>query len=313
MNYYNTYKNIFNMLKNDKLQFGFKIHNVKFAHEILNDFKIYQMVSKINEFNCPGLGIDKQKYMAITKAVFEYYERRALIEYGFNSGVVSTNGMAAHVVESIAYNTAKLELIERDAFLKHWYSKKPFSLVNKKNLNYITTYIEFLKTLNLKTLILSTNLGYRKTYVCFLVNSRGGFTIGLSAKENECEAVEKAFTEALINEFFGHANVNANKIHEEVVNGKFLSLLHHRYLWREILILPDWVLNSINIDICSLKEINPKIIFKQKYGLIHILKLSHDELIDLEVGMPSFKTLNKLKKSISIDINQTIQLIHPIP
>jgi ribosomal protein S12 methylthiotransferase accessory factor YcaO len=74
----------------------------------------------------PGLGFGSgaSPTEAVLKAYSEWIERRAFYELAPSLGLRSTNGLAAHPVGELAIENAKLELIERDAFLVSWLARR---------------------------------------------------------------------------------------------------------------------------------------------------------------------------------------------
>lgn len=312
-----SYNQILPLLKKEKLRREYSFKRIFFTDPLLNDFYVYQMSAEVHGQICPGLGVDRSRPLAIIKAIFEYYERLAFMEHGASKEMTSTNGMAAHLIKEKALITAQEELMERDAILMHWYSQIPFRAVPAEQTLFLNKYKEYLKAKKLKALFRKTTLGLKEAHLCFLINERGGFTLGLSSKDVAHDAIEKAFSEALINEFFGQGSLSSEVMDQDIREGKLISLLHHRYFWKEKAVIPSWVLeNGEDLK----EEVDEK--FHQelaiKYGPIWCVKVSSEPLLELGLGVPEPDLLAKVEKrlqklNLELKIKSPIELIHPIP
>jgi hypothetical protein len=160
-------------------------------------------------FNISGLIDDKSvtatgeadiRELAITKAVAEFIERCALIDFSSNrSDINSSNGWAAHTEARSAEDNAIRELVERDAVLRHWYSRTPCfvimdSSLPEKTLDWKKSELSRSEFPNLKILV--TNLGYGPCVTALLTNESGFGVSGNCSKENLCEAIDGAIEEA---------------------------------------------------------------------------------------------------------------------
>jgi|GEM_PF-4800515 len=67
-----------------------------------------------------GFGTGPNADQALLRAYSEWIERRTFHSIASSQGLHSTNGMSAHPAKVSAIENAKLELIERDAFLVGW-------------------------------------------------------------------------------------------------------------------------------------------------------------------------------------------------
>ncbi|MEZ4742896.1 MAG: YcaO-like family protein [Bdellovibrionota bacterium] len=157
--------------------------------EITLDHKIYN-----------GRGVDRDTDMALIKAGAEAIERFACDKYGIHS-----SGVASHITERQAKENARLELLERDGFLCHFYTKTPFEEVPddvKEALNF--DFIQnrlcglgveiVLKKVNQTSPLIAVCLARRK-------GSTSNFQaiVGLGANKEILIACEKALIECLSN------------------------------------------------------------------------------------------------------------------
>jgi hypothetical protein len=95
----------------------------------------FNIAGKINGKDLLVTGEADKKELAITKAVAEFIERCVLIESSANQPEIKTsNGWAAHTSEIEAQENAVRELVERDAVLRHWYTRTSFAVINLNSL-----------------------------------------------------------------------------------------------------------------------------------------------------------------------------------
>lgn len=72
-----------------------------------------------------GYGIGATPNLALAKAYSEWVERGIFYDVAKSRGAKTTNGFAAHPNPAKAVESARLELIERDAFLTCWHAGRP--------------------------------------------------------------------------------------------------------------------------------------------------------------------------------------------
>ncbi|UOF00421.1 YcaO-like family protein [Bdellovibrio reynosensis] len=145
-----------------------------------------------------GRGTDKDKSIAINKATAEAIERSVLT----HNHIDTSNGVAAHLSISEAKTAACSELIERDLFLSHYLTKKPYyeiplPTVLKKEYDLFFTEI-------------SRNLLKTKSYFLGEINGVGvyatalfginfkvpfGIEIGLGSSTDRTKSLEKSLIE----------------------------------------------------------------------------------------------------------------------
>ncbi|MBL7714773.1 MAG: YcaO-like family protein [Bdellovibrionales bacterium] len=83
----------------------------------------YSVMMKVGRFIQAGYGYDPSPMISLNKAFSEVVER----QYYVHQGGLSTSGYATHFVPEAAQTAARLELIERDAFLTHFLTETAFS------------------------------------------------------------------------------------------------------------------------------------------------------------------------------------------
>lgn len=76
-----------------------------------------------------GLGVDSDTKMAIIKAASEAIERYILRSLK----ITNSNGCATHLTSQMAVENATQELLERDAFLCHFYTQRSLKEINTKD------------------------------------------------------------------------------------------------------------------------------------------------------------------------------------
>lgn len=159
-----------------------KIDIFDFSSTIMIDGKLYE-----------GRGLSRSKEDAISKSVVEAIERF----YCFDNDIQS-NGVAAHPIREIAYENAKLELIERDNFLIHYLmkSKGKLSKIDESLANY-TDFLSFHKV-KIKFEMRDCSLGDEFVYFFWASKDRRNF-IGLGCSHDPVAAQRKAIHEALTN------------------------------------------------------------------------------------------------------------------
>ena len=279
----------------------------------LNDIFIIQFFNKHNKHGMvSGLGSDFNQEQAYLKAIVEYFERLAFFNNEQQFNLKSSNGIASHKVKVLAKNSAIDELIERDAFLIHWYSNSPFVQLelNVQQIRMNNTLIK--KNLELK--IGKTYLGLRETTACFLIDhSTGGFALGLSSGRGSKDS-EKAVLEALINYFFGNLGQSREEQLQNISNSTFSTLTNHRAYWLYKESMPTWVfdksgqLSHLN-QIRNHRDFECSLIEKSPF-FTYLCK--NDNLLSLNVGLISERNIALLTK-MGLKVISGSTEIHPIP
>ncbi|OYZ24306.1 MAG: hypothetical protein B7Y39_01235 [Bdellovibrio sp. 28-41-41] len=160
----------------------------------------FNIAGKLNGKSMVATGEADNKVLAITKAVAEFIERCTLIDYAENNKKIKTsNGWAAHTEFKKSQENAIRELVERDAVLRHWYSRTPFVVLNSESLPpSIQTFIldELSKSEFPQLKILISQIGYGPSVTAVLMNSDGYGVTGNCSKESMFDAIAGAIEEA---------------------------------------------------------------------------------------------------------------------
>lgn len=113
----------------------------------------------------------------------------------------NSSGVAAHYSKTAAIHSAVLELIERDALMLTWYSRRKVHLVPRANIpREVEERIAALKEKALAVKILDISVDSVPVVLCLISHSDGqtGFYVGSSAAPRLEEAITKAYFEAEI-------------------------------------------------------------------------------------------------------------------
>ncbi len=160
----------------------------------------FNIAGKINGKDILVTGEADQKELAITKAVAEFIERCSLIETSaYQPEIKTSNGWAAHTSEVEAKENAIRELVERDAVLRHWYTRTPFHVLNLNSLpehiqQWVKTELSRSEFPELKILI--SHLGYGPSVSAVLMNKDGYGVTGHCSKESIIDSIEGAIEES---------------------------------------------------------------------------------------------------------------------
>ncbi len=160
----------------------------------------FNIAGKINGKDILVTGEADTKNLAITKAVAEFIERCVLIESSENQPEIKTsNGWAAYTSEIEAQENAIRELVERDAVLRHWYTRTSFAVIN---LNSLPEHIQKWAKLELsksefpELKILVSHLGHGPSVSAILMNKDGYGVTGHCSKESIIDSIEGAIEES---------------------------------------------------------------------------------------------------------------------
>jgi ribosomal protein S12 methylthiotransferase accessory factor YcaO len=249
-----------------------------------------------------GYGEDNSESRAYEKAICELREREV---FSTSETIVreTTNGLAAHRFQSIAKRYAKAELIERDAFLRHWLTQTPFAKIIPGKDKETQSIIASIENLEHVVHVYSTFLGIRKTVVVAIENTANqGFVIGSSGIESEKKAIRKALREA-------YYNLAVERV--EKVDWEKKNLLFHREYWYKRGQIPDWMRN--NSIIPNTSKSNKQINFEFKTlddGPVSVVAAFSKEIFDLWVGETPKQVLEKTFREYGIAPNLAL---HPFP
>lgn len=104
---------------------GIQIERSKWISNLFPGVSDIAVSLQIGERSFHGWGIDASADIALNKAIAELFERFVMSENGFSN----SNGMAAHITEKAAMDSAVKELVERDLFFCHFLTKTPFKKI----------------------------------------------------------------------------------------------------------------------------------------------------------------------------------------
>lgn len=150
-----------------------------------------------------GRGISDDEDTAIVKATVEAIERSAALALG----LPSTSGFACHVTSHDAAQHARMELVERDTFFCHYFTRSPFSKIDASKLlplPFIGTVIARLEAQGVQLRFAKMNgPRHASQVVCgaFGENAKKpfGVVVGLGCKIDFEAAAFHAMTECLLN------------------------------------------------------------------------------------------------------------------
>lgn len=137
----------------------------------------------LNDFSCEiqfnnelfiGRGSDINKRIALIKSFSEAIERIV----GKCNSLENSNGISAHYDKILCQNNSKSELIERDQFFLHYFSKTPFAEFSSDEIKEIVLPLEFIK----KVKNSGVRFYLRKLFYCNDMIGVGVFAFGKGCK-----------------------------------------------------------------------------------------------------------------------------------
>ncbi|MGK5089212.1 YcaO-like family protein [Bdellovibrionota bacterium FG-2] len=297
---------------------GAAFERLLFPIACLKDFYLIQFYKMTDRGRAiAGLGADWDEKHAYRKAVFEYFERKAVISLGPSLGFDSTNGVGAHRYPALAFRAGMNELFERDSFLRHWYSKTPFSKIEGSLTSSNRVWVDDMDQRGYRTLFCKTHLGFLATTLVFLIDRKtGGFALGLSSGRGGEEDAQKAFMEAATNLFFGNEGKQNEELISRVKVHGITSLIDHRTNWLLINPVPSWVLSLVEstdqqIRVGKLRD--PKV---ERVTLamapVPVVGARCEDSLNLVLGLPNERDLAILRRSQLHPIDDDF-VPHPIP
>jgi hypothetical protein len=164
---------------------------------------IVNLHADLESHSVMGTGEAISVELAQTKAVSELIERLVFIDWSAkvprSAAALNSNGWAAHPNRKAACVNAALELVERDAVLKHWFSSTPFVEIDSNTFPVaIKQWIDDeLKNSEFPILrLLISTEGVLPTATVLLLNSKGMGVTGHASRTDLSEAVSSALGEA---------------------------------------------------------------------------------------------------------------------
>lgn len=301
-----------NLIIEQEIEAGGQFEKLVFPIKELNQTYVIQFFKTNSEYGMvSGLGADKEIEMAYLKAIVEYFERLAFFKNEKTHQLYSTNGIAAHRIKSIAKKAAEDEVLERDSFLRHWYSNTPFISIRLDREEEKTN--KALKTELLEIFLGKTYLGSKETVICFLKdNKTNGFALGLSSGRDHLDR-EKAIQEALINYFFGHQGVSIDDQILTIKKEGIRSLQSHRAFWLYMTPMPNWLFadtSEYNMTAIRPKPHSEFLVLEDSPFCVY--RCINNELIELLIGdVCKFYPEALTKIGINVVLGPT--QYHPIP
>lgn len=148
-----------------------------------------------------GRGTAHGEDLAVTKAGAEAIERAYCAGHG-----IHTIGVAVHTSEALARKNSVSELIERDAFFSHFYTKTPFVPSLEENATLRKNYLgifEAAESRGITIRFFQTRDSHQPVFLCvasgLAASPAWGGTVGLGSDEYEARAAEAAFLECARN------------------------------------------------------------------------------------------------------------------
>ncbi len=287
-------------------QCGMVVANVRLKHGFADPVKHRLQISVYFDDigDLAGYGEDENEILAYEKAICELFEREMMKRASTWSGKLTSNGVAAHRFFLLAKRFAKDELIERDAFLRHWLTKTPLAkIAMPKSLVKFSNAIE--KSGHDLT-IAHTYLGIKETVIAIIKNkSTGGFLIGSSFKPHREDAILKATREAFYNLA---ADFEPSSQDISWCNRSFSN---HRRYWYENKSIPDWLIGEKTSSCIKPLNINTKFHYEMlSVSPVPVVACTSQELIDLWQGETPVDILYRIEKQYNTIPNLEL---HPFP
>jgi len=272
----------------------------------------YNVSGLIDDKSVVATGEADTRELAITKAVAEFVERCALIEVSSKRlDIKSSNGWAAHTESQSAKDNAIRELVERDAVLRHWYSRIPFFVIEKCSL---PKKIEEWKKSELcrsefpNLEILVSYLGYGPSVTVLLTNESGFGVSGHCSKEKLSEAIDGAIEEAcrmahhfLLNSYLDDTYKLISKVDAKVETGAHGVFYAHQKPF------PQWLKGkTLSFDEASelwskknsdlQQSMNRFTISEVCSAPLYVVQAHCDDTLELHWG---YQNLERLRSSVS--------------
>lgn len=251
-----------------------------------------------------GYGESMRENDAYEKAICELIEREALFDHGEKLNLLSTNGLACHRWRFLAKAYAKAELYERDAFLRHWLTKKPLLNTDFAGDPLVKKFENSIVEAGHKLFLSETYLGYLTVSIATIVNpSTGGFLIGSSGSSSPKFRQRKAVGEAYLSLF--------NRRKGGSVKWEIPSFENHANYWYFHKSIPDWFLGNSRQNFFPKINRNPSVTYHCLTNLKPIVIAARsNDLFDLWLGHPGVEILDRVKNFYGISGNTDA---HPFP
>jgi hypothetical protein len=249
-----------------------------------------------------GYGEAGSEHLAYEKALSELVEREAVLSNGMRFGIHSTNGVACHRLRFLAKEAARLELLERDAFLRHWLTRTPLRVATIPPGRDFLCFSQSFDARGHDLVLCETSLGYLPTSIAVVVNREtGGFLLGSSAASGEKIRHAKAIGEAF-SILFGRD--------DWAVNWQKPDFKDHSNYWYRERVVPSWLLGPSNRLIRKPNK-KPQINYVDlRNDRLSVVAARSPDVLDIWVGPTPDEVVHRAAGFFGMPINEDI---HPFP
>lgn len=168
--------------------------------DYVNKYSLYKFsTSDINLWLEGHDYLEEKSTMTLVDTVFYPVSKNYLGREPFIYG--NSSGVGAHFEPHLAKQSALFEILERDALMVTWFSKRPVLRLDYRSLeSSICSLIEKHNKLGVEVIILDISI-HIPTFLVVFINksSQPHFTSGASSNLNSDQALKKAFQEAEFN------------------------------------------------------------------------------------------------------------------
>jgi hypothetical protein len=202
----------------------------------------------------------------------------------------------------LAKEAARLELLERDAFLRHWLTRTPLRVVSMPCDHNVVRFKQAFNERGHDLFLCETELGYLPTSIAVVVNRQtGGFLLGSSAAPGKKNRHAKAIGEAF-SILFGRDDWD--------VNWQKPDFKDHSNYWYRERVIPSWLIGGSN-RLLRKPEAKPQINYIDlRRNLLSVVAAKSPDVFDIWVGSTPAAVVEKAERFFGIPINEDI---HPFP
>lgn len=292
-------------------KFGLKVMRPKHIQRFLPDVSEYRVFVNLFGREVQGIGIDHDEDTAFLKGFSEAVERAFCIELN-----IPSTGVAAHFSEALAKESAKNELIERDAFFTKY-------LLGRGGIKQAETSLLGLidKSLIRHGIVEIFDISNSSEIATYLTVSKlpnDGIVIGLGCSQDKKQAIEKALFESIsrLTYFSDYGKERNDKVDDNLLtnieSNEFLS--SRLYLNSKETTIIDSELDRLEYSI-SYTEIGDLNQVIPDLDLI-VVRAESSDLQMMYKGKTkestvNFKRLNHLSQSL-LSFESLEQRLHPV-
>ncbi len=260
-------------------------------------------------YECPeagkriyGYGESTRELFAYEKAIAELVEREAMFLHGIQLGIKTTNGLAAHRFTFLAKQTAKIELQERDAFLRHWLTRTPLLKIPDPDDALVRAFRRAIEAEGYNLILASTYMGRIPSVIAIIHNREtGGFLIGSSAVPSLRARIRKAIAESFL-------SLHSQREPMPIVWDRPSFETHANY-WFFHNSMPTWFVGNRTQDIGKVES--PKFEFHLlRRKPIPVIAVRSPDLIDLWTGKTPASVIEQIRAAYNCTPNTCP---HPFP